>query len=65
MEIPGSRYWINQPSKHQQFHKLHGINVIGIQKKDPKITRIYFLSGAVISQDILTNALSEGWNKII
>ena len=65
MEIPGGRYWINQPSKHQQFHKLHGIKVIGIRKKDPKITRIFFLSGGIISQDIWTNALSEGWEAKI
>jgi len=45
------RYWINQPSTLQPFHKLHGTNVLGIVTND-KTTLIYFLSGDVISQEI-------------
>lgn len=54
------RMWINQPSGLQQYHKLHGKNVL-LDKKDPNGPRIYFLSGPVISQDIDILALSKGW----
>ena len=51
--------WINQPSKLQPFHGLHGTNVLFDEKEE----RIYFLSGNVISMQIMLNALSIGWIK--
>jgi len=51
--------WINQPSTLQPLHALHGINVLAIRDGDGR--RIYFLSGAVLSQQAPLNSLSEGW----
>ena len=45
------RYWINQPSIKQKFHHLHSANVLGY-KEDRGITRIYFLTGGVVSMNI-------------
>jgi hypothetical protein len=55
--------WINQPSKLQPHHNLHGTRVLAIQEGiiGEGIYRIYFLSGPVISQRISGRALSEGW----
>jgi hypothetical protein len=53
--------WINQPSTHQEFHKMHGTNVLADLDSRPNIARIYFLESTVISQDILKTALSDGW----
>lgn len=55
------RMWINQPSTHQEFHKMHGTNVLADLDSRPNIARIYFLESTVISQDILKTALSDGW----
>ncbi len=66
------RCWINQPSTSQPFHVLHGENVLAIKKsvmidgmkvETDTVSRIYFLSGDVISQDIFTVALSPGWKN--
>ena len=54
------RMWINQPSRSQQFHDLHGTNVLAVHEYDDT-WRIYFLSGNVISHQISRLALSEGW----
>ena len=54
------RMWVNQPSTHQEFHHLHGTNVLAAPEYG--VTwQIYFLSGATISQQILGSALSKGW----
>lgn len=64
------RMWINQPSKLQPYHDLHGTNVLAIHERDDisseipvHIYRAYFLSGDVISQEITLAALSPGWTK--
>lgn len=54
-----SRMWINQPSKLQPHHKLHGTNVLMAKYGDQ--TEIYFLSSEVVSQLIDPSALSKGW----
>ena len=57
------RMWINAPSNLQRPHTLHGLNVYA--EKNPtyhsNATRIYFLSGSVISQFIDRRYLSPGW----
>lgn len=57
------RMWINQPSTLQQFHNLHGVNVLAEPAMGNYTTRIYFLNGDVISQMIPFSALSHGWVK--
>ena len=59
------RMWINQPSKLQHHHDLHGTNVL-VYSEDSKnsnnpIVVVYFLSGDVISQRMFRSALSLGW----
>lgn len=54
------RMWINQPSKHQPHHALHGTNVLA-QQEHGDVIRIFFLSGDVISQQVSRAHLSEGW----
>lgn len=55
------RMWVNQPSKLQSFHNLHGLNVLAVEEY-PGTYRIYFLTGKTISQQILSEALSDGWH---
>lgn len=55
-----ARMWVNQPSAHQTYHSLHGFNVLAV-KEDKTLHRVYFLSGDVVSQQISTTALSDGW----
>ncbi len=55
------RMWINQPSTLQEFHYLHGTNVLAKHEYGDTM-RIYFLSGNVISQQISRSTLSEGWD---
>lgn len=38
------RMWINQPSILQQYHKLHGLNVLAVITKSKNV-RIFFLKG--------------------
>lgn len=54
------RMWVNQPSGLQPFHARHGENVLSV-KEYGRTYRVYFLSGAVISQQMPGNCLSEGW----
>ena len=60
------RMWVNQPSKLQRYHHLHGQRVhadIGISSNQHKqarsMVRVYFLHGSRISQNIHRTALSE------
>ena len=53
------RMWINQPSTLQQYHHLHGRNVLADFRDDETV--IYFMEGAVISQQIDPLALDPGW----
>lgn len=57
-----TRMWINQPSKLQPLHHLHGINVLAHPDTDD-VHRVYFLSGDVVSQRVPKEALSRGWVK--
>lgn len=61
-----ARMWINQPSTHQKFHHLHGVNVLA-QREYGDTYRVYFISGDVINQQMPREALSVGWRvpKII
>jgi hypothetical protein len=56
------RKWINQPSKDQPYHNLHGTRVLATAET-ATVARIYFLEGAVISQQISWLALSDGWPR--
>lgn len=64
MRLPESktpfRVWVNQPSLFHPNHELHGQNFLAIHEYG-NIFRIYFLSGQVVSQQILSMYLSEGW----
>lgn len=56
------RMWINQPSRYQLHHKLHGTNVLAdFNDVSDGIIRIYFTSGDVVSQNIQLSSLSRGW----
>ncbi len=65
------RMWINQPSKLQPNHEHHGKNVLAVlerpaDKKNPfhpipPTYRVYFLEGPVISMEVYSFELSEGW----
>lgn len=54
------RMWINQPSTLQPLHHLHGTNVLAMGDIN-RVSRVWFLSGPVISQQVPSNALSRGW----
>ena len=54
------RMWINQPSTIQPLHHLHGRRVLA-QRESDSVTRVYFLSGEVINQQVPNLALSPGW----
>lgn len=54
------RMWVNQPSTLQQHNDLHGTNVLAYREYDDT-WRVYFLSGDVVSQQMLGQALSPGW----
>ncbi len=56
------RMWINQPSTLQEFHSLHGTNVL-VDLEDSGGPCIYFLSGAVISMLVNPGILSAGWPR--
>lgn len=56
------RAWINQPSTAQALHHLHGTNVLAVPDVG-SVTRVYFLFGDVLSQQVPTAALSEGWTS--
>jgi hypothetical protein len=46
------RYWINQPSTMQPLHHLHGTNVLAIYEYYGSTSKVYFLSGEVISMQV-------------
>lgn len=52
------RRWINQPSKHHEFHKLHGVKVLA-WIGEGEFARIWFISGPLVSQYIHKSALSR------
>ncbi len=54
------RMWINQPSKLQPLHHLHGTRVLATPERKG-IMRVYFVDGDVISMECPINTLSAGW----
>lgn len=54
------RMWINQPSTSQPHHDLHGMRVLAM-RESATIERVYFLSGSVVDQQMVSSTLSEGW----
>ena len=61
IEVLLERYWINQPSKLQPYHKWHGAHVLAYIEPGERYTRAYFTSGNIISAIIAVEALSKGW----
>lgn len=59
-KCPPKRMWINQPSTLQPAHALHGEHVLAVHEYDDTY-RVYFLHGAVESQQMLGVLLSPGW----
>lgn len=57
------RMWINQPSTLQPLHHLDGTNVLA-QYEYGSTWRVWFLSGNVVSQQVLQSALSKGWHTM-
>lgn len=55
------RCWINQPSTHHPLHHLHGTNVLAVPESFEGSSRIYLLSGEVVSMSVPNLSLSEGW----
>jgi DNA-directed RNA polymerase subunit RPC12/RpoP len=56
------RYWVNQPSGLQKFHKYHGQRVLATtQLQHHGFCVCYFTEGDVISMEIEVDALSAGW----
>lgn len=58
--IYGRRVWVNQPSKNQPCHNLHGMNAIAIRYNDESDV-VYPLAGKTISLVLPKSALSDGW----
>lgn len=54
------RMWVNQPSTYQQYHKLHGINVLA-EYHDGELVRVWHVSGPIVHQQMDNLALSKGW----
>lgn len=48
--IPPYRAWINQPSKLQHLHHLHGKSCIAVHDR-PGNVRLYFTEGSIHSMD--------------
>lgn len=63
------RVWINAPSTSNSLHKYHGIDVLAEEplkvydRYDRKPTRIYFLSGTIISMVVHGIYLADGWKS--
>ena len=58
------RMWINQPSKLQPLHHLHGRNVLAHHEYDTEkmsTWRVYFLEGDIVSSQVDGLWLSRGW----
>jgi hypothetical protein len=60
MPVNIQRMWVNQPSSLQQFHNLHGTNVLAVEECVGTM-RVYFLSGDIVSQQMPASALSLDW----
>lgn len=64
-----ARYWVNQPSTLQPYHKLNGQTVLADFataercKDGQTYVRVYFTHGPSISMEMSTLALSEGWPR--
>lgn len=56
------RCFINQPSKNDPLHRLHGTKVLAMPYTGGT-RRCYFLEGKVISMEIPSSQLSLGWPK--
>jgi len=61
-----ARFWINQPSIDQEWHNLHGKNVlVDFGEITDDIVTVYFTEGPVISAvypaSKLAIACSKGW----
>ena len=54
------RAWINQPSTLQPLHALHGTRVLA-QHEYGTTWQVYFLTGAIVSQQVDGLCLSDGW----
>lgn len=55
-----ARMWINQPSSLQRYHHLHGALVLA-EHEHGTTWRVWFTSGEVVSQQVTSDALSNGW----
>lgn len=61
----GPRFWVNQPSTHQMYHRHHGKNVIvGDKLVDGKVV-VYFTDwdDPVTGMEMDISALSAGWQN--
>lgn len=58
--MKAQRMWINQPSALQALHALHGTNVIATNDGE-RTMRVYFLNGAIESQQVPGESLAIGW----
>lgn len=57
-----NRAWVNQPSTLQPHHRLHGTLVLASPvEAGATAVRIWFLSGPVVGQLLIKEALSYGW----
>jgi hypothetical protein len=57
-----ARMWVNQPSRLQMHHALHGEHVLAMHEYGDTYT-VYFTHGEVVSQQLSRAALSAGWPK--
>lgn len=57
------RMFVNQPSTNQDFHHIHGLNVIADYKPNEHSSRCWPVKGEVISLQIPNICLSKGWTK--
>ena len=57
-----TRVWVNQPSIHQTYNKLHGR--VGIAYTDNGVTNIYFEKGDLITMEIDPNCLETLNNQV-
>lgn len=54
------RFWINQPSTHDLFHKYHGLRVFAGQYYEDRWD-VLFLFGDYCTMVMPRSALSKGW----
>lgn len=55
------RMWIDQPSRFQHHHDLHGTKVLA-HVTDDDVWDVWFLDGPTISMRISRLCLSRGWS---